>query len=254
MGNEIARTDDSVVEQVVIGGDLSRLTPEQRVNYYRAVCDSLGLNPLTKPFEYIQLNGRLTLYARKDATDQLRRVHNVSIVDVQVKESDSDFIVTAHGMTLDGRSDVEIGVVSKKDMRGDYGNALMKAVTKAKRRLTLSMCGLGMLDETEIETVPGAIPVKVDDEGEIMSPITVTEPIDVPDEPEHAMTYETACAVTNRDGERYGDIPTDKLSFMLRSIEKRIRENHLEPDEKDALEMKRDAIIVIIRHRREVGE
>ena len=84
--------------------------------------------------------------------------------------------------------------------------------------------------------------------------ITVTEPIDVPDEPEHAMTYETACAVTNRDGERYGDIPTDKLSFMLRSIEKRIRENHLEPDEKDALEMKRDAIIVIIRHRREVGE
>ena len=251
MGNEIARTDYSMVEQVVIGGDLSRLTPEQRVNYYRAFCDILGLNPLTKPFEYIQLNGRLTLYARKDATDQLRRAHNVSIVDVQVKETDSDFIVTAHGMTPDGRRDVEIGVVSKKDMRGDYGNALMKAVTKAKRRLTLSMCGLGMLDETEIETVPGAIPVKVDDEGAIMSTITVPEPIDVPDEPEHAMTYETACAVTNRDGERYGDIPTDKLSFMLRSIDKRIRENHLEPDEKDALEMKRDAIITIIKHRRE---
>jgi len=65
------------------------------------------------------------------------------------------------------------------------------------------------------------------------------------------MSYETACAVTNRDGERYGDIPTDKLSFMLRSIEKRIRENHLEPDEKDALEMKRDAILTIIKHRRE---
>lgn len=253
MGNEIARTDDSIVEQVVIGGDLSRLTPEQRVNYYRAVCDSLGLNPLTKPFEYIQLNGRLTLYARKDATDQLRRVHNVSIVDVQVKETDSDFIVTAHGMTPDGRRDVEIGVVSKKDMRGDYGNALMKAVTKAKRRLTLSMCGLGMLDETEIETVPGAIPVKVDDEGEIMPTITVTEPEEMP-EPTSAMSYETACAVTNRDGESYGSIQTAKLSYMLRSIEKRIKENHLEADELDSLQNKRDAIIVIIRHRREVGE
>jgi hypothetical protein len=35
-------------------------------------------------------------------------------------------------------------------------NAEMKAVTKAKRRLTLSICGLGWLDETEISTVPDA--------------------------------------------------------------------------------------------------
>ena len=32
----------------------------------------------------------------------------------------------------------------------------MKAETKAKRRATLSICGLGMLDETEIETIPDA--------------------------------------------------------------------------------------------------
>ena len=32
----------------------------------------------------------------------------------------------------------------------------MKAETKAKRRVTLSICGLGMLDETEVETIPGA--------------------------------------------------------------------------------------------------
>ena len=30
----------------------------------------------------------------------------------------------------------------------------MKAETKAKRRVTLSLCGLGILDETEIDTVP----------------------------------------------------------------------------------------------------
>jgi hypothetical protein len=30
----------------------------------------------------------------------------------------------------------------------------MKAETKAKRRVTLSICGLGLLDETEVETVP----------------------------------------------------------------------------------------------------
>jgi len=41
-------------------------------------------------------------------------------------------------------------------MRGDFGNAVMKAVTKAKRRLTLSLCGLGWLDETEVDSIPEA--------------------------------------------------------------------------------------------------
>jgi len=44
----------------------------------------------------------------------------------------------------------------------------MKAVTKAKRRLTLSLCGLGWLDETEIETIPDAKPVVVQETGEII--------------------------------------------------------------------------------------
>src|SRR6516162_3098534 len=53
-----------------------------------------------------------------------------------------------------GRIDTSIGAVSIGGLKGDNKcNALMKAETKAKRRLTLSICGLGMLDETEIETV-----------------------------------------------------------------------------------------------------
>ena len=43
-------------------------------------------------------------------------------------------------------------------LKGDaLANGLMKAETKAKRRCTLSLCGLGMLDESEIETIPGAV-------------------------------------------------------------------------------------------------
>lgn len=180
MGNELAtqsqNPDAGVLEQVIIGGDLSKLTPEQRVSYYMSVCHSLGLNPQTRPFEYIQLNGRLTLYARKDATDQLRSLRGISIEKPEITYQDTWIIVTVTGHDTTGRTDSEIGVVSKTDMRGDFGNALMKAVTKAKRRLTLSMCGLGWLDETEVETVPTAIPVKVDDAGEIMPTITVTTP------------------------------------------------------------------------------
>ena len=68
-----------VVETVVVGGDLSKLTPRERLNYYEAICKSVGLNPLTRPFSYLTLSGRLVLYANRDATDQLRKINGVSI-------------------------------------------------------------------------------------------------------------------------------------------------------------------------------
>jgi len=170
MNTELAKQDidSSIMESVVIGGDLSKLTPGQRVQYYRSVCQSIGLNPLTKPFDYIQLNGRLTLYAKKDCTDQLRSIKGVSIDDVDIKEVGDNFIVKVKGHDSTGRTDVEIGAVNKRDMQGNLANVQMKAVTKAKRRLTLSLCGLGWLDETELETIPDARPVEVAESGEIL--------------------------------------------------------------------------------------
>ena len=123
----------SAIEQVVIGGDLSALTAEQRVQYYKTVCESVGLNPYTRPFDYIRLNGKLTLYARKDATDQLRKINGVNIEDVNIEDDGEWIIVTVKGFDNTGRKDVEVGAVNKKDMQGNYGNALMKAVTKGKR-------------------------------------------------------------------------------------------------------------------------
>ena len=146
----------NAIEQALVVGDLSKLSEEQRITYYRKVCESLGLNPYTRPFDYLTLNGRLTLYARKDCTDQLRKINGVSIDKPDVRFEDDWIIVTVAAKDGSGRTDSDLGVVNRKDMRGDFGNALMKAVTKAKRRVTLSICGLGMLDETEVETIPDA--------------------------------------------------------------------------------------------------
>lgn len=162
----------SVVESVVIQGDLARLKPEERVSYYRTVCESLGLNPLTKPFEYLMLNNRLTLYARKDATDQLRASRGIS-VEITGREFLADaglYVVTARAVTKDGRTDESVGAVSVKGLQGEnLANALMKAETKAKRRVTLSVAGLGWLDEVEAVSIPDARPVQVDLEtGEVM--------------------------------------------------------------------------------------
>jgi hypothetical protein len=147
----------SALERVLVAGDLSGLSESQRIEYYKAVCESLGLNPLTRPFEYLRLNGRLVLYATRAAADQLRAIHGISIVDVRVEYKDDMIVVTVRGRDKSGREDVEVGVVSTAGLRGDaQANAFMKALTKAKRRLTLSLAGLGWLDESETETIPGA--------------------------------------------------------------------------------------------------
>lgn len=145
------------VEMALVGGDLSKLSESDRVAYYGKVCESIGLNPLTKPFEYIRLNGKLMLYAKKDCADQLRSLKGVSITKAATRIEDGLAIVEVEATTKDGRSDCDIGCVPIKGLTGEnLGNALMKAVTKAKRRVTLSICGLGWLDETEIESIQTA--------------------------------------------------------------------------------------------------
>lgn len=155
--NEVA-LNTNVLESVVVGGDLAGLSPTDRVMYYTKVCESLGLNPLTKPFEYMKLQGKMTLYARKDCTEQLRNLRGISI-SITARELVEDcYLVTARATNAQGRSDEAIGAVSIQGLKGEArANAIMKAETKAKRRVTLSIAGLGMLDEHEVETIPGVV-------------------------------------------------------------------------------------------------
>lgn len=157
------------MESVLLMGDLSKLQPTDRVRYYKAVCDSLHLNPLTKPFDYINLNGKLTLYAKKDCTDQLRAIHGISITFPAREVIEGCYVVTARAMNPAGRGDESTGAVAIDGLKGEArANALMKAETKAKRRVTLSICGLGFPDESEIDSLPNARRVDVDDNGNII--------------------------------------------------------------------------------------
>lgn len=160
----------AIMERVVLAGDLAQLSAADRVQYYNRVCESLGLNPFTRPFEYITLNNKLTLYARRDAADQLRKIHQISVTIKARERMDDLYVVTAHAQTPDGRTDESTGVVTLGRKSGDdLANALMKAETKAKRRVTLSIVGLGWLDETEVESIHDARPVTVNQDGEIVS-------------------------------------------------------------------------------------
>lgn len=162
---EISTNLSTKVEAALIEGDLSKMSPEEKLVHYKNVCESLGLNPHTKPFGYIPLKGKLTLYALRACTDQLRGLHGVSVVNTQTAVQGGIVTVTCTVRDKHGREDSDIGCVSLADARGEklsgeeLANAFMKAVTKAKRRATLSLCGLGWLDETEVENIKGAKPI-----------------------------------------------------------------------------------------------
>lgn len=151
----------STIEQVLIDGDLSKLSDTDRLSYYQKVCESLGLNPLTKPFDYLKnkKSGALTLYANKDCAAQLRRIYGVSIAKCDTEIKDGIFIVTVVATNARGQADCDIGCVPIKNLQGEeLANAMMRAVTKAKRRATLSLCGLGWLDQSEIEALTDVAP------------------------------------------------------------------------------------------------
>lgn len=146
------------LEQVLLGGDIEKLNAGQRVSYMLSVCKSIGLNPLTKPFEFIKLNGRLVLYARKDCTEQLRKINGISIKIVAREYTEGVYVVTAQATDKGGRCDESVGAVPIEGLKGENkANAMMKAETKAKRRVTLSISGLGMLDESELESIPRTV-------------------------------------------------------------------------------------------------
>lgn len=147
-----------VMEGVLLNGDIAKLDANARVQYYKAVCNSMGLNPLTKPFEFITLNGKLQLYALRSCTDQLRKINGVSLDLVSRDVTDGILTIHVRARLPDGRSDEDLGAVAFPDtLKGEArANAELKAVTKAKRRATLSICGLGWLDETEIDSIPAS--------------------------------------------------------------------------------------------------
>lgn len=150
-----ARTQARVIESLVLRGDLSGLAPQDRARYYVQTCESLGLNPSSQPFAFLRLNGKEVLYATRGATDQLAAIHRINreIIDgpkiVDIAGTKVAYCVARASMT-NGRSETATATLPVVDP----ANLYMKLETKAKRRATLSILGLGLLDEMELETIP----------------------------------------------------------------------------------------------------
>jgi hypothetical protein len=158
-------------DHVIATNDLAKLTPHQRVGLVLALCESLGLNPLSRPFELLVLDGKVVLYPTKSATEQLGRLHQISVKKVRQQNVGDLHVVEVEGRRPNGQTSFASKYVSLRDQRGaplagqKLADAFAKAETGAKRRLILSMVGLAGLPDAD--EVP-ARRVWLDADGEIL--------------------------------------------------------------------------------------
>jgi hypothetical protein len=168
MSDEIVKQEESppvptmteeAFNQIAQAGDFSRLSTTERSIFLWKFAEQMGVNPLTKPFNLIPIDGKLTLYATKGCADQLAMKHKLSTaIEEEILDEDRQtFTVKVKVSDQSGREDFNIGSVGVAELRGEgMANARMKAYTKAKRRAILSFLGFGFLDELEIESIRGA--------------------------------------------------------------------------------------------------
>ena len=164
--NAIAHTpqiDQAIIDSIVLLGDLSGLKEELLTGYYNYRCQQVGLDPSAKPFDLLVLSGKKVLYANAGATQQLSNLHGLSTAITNRERVENVYLVSVRCTGKDGRSSENQGAVDISGLSGEkLANALMKATTKAIRRTVLAHCGLGMLDETELDTIPSNQYQKVD--------------------------------------------------------------------------------------------
>lgn len=140
---ELAIPADTIAkfDAVMLDGDYSLLSKEERSLFIRMQCKRAGLAPDLNPIMFINANGKMVPYMKKGAAEQLRAMHGLN-AEVTEKWSESGFVhVSVRVSDRDGRFEDDIGSCG-----AGQSDAYKKAITQAKRRATLGYCGMGALD------------------------------------------------------------------------------------------------------------
>jgi len=127
-------------DAVMLEGDWSRLSKEERSLYIRLQCKRAGLRADLNPIMFIPAGGKLIPYLKKGAAEQLRAMHGLT-AEVTEKQIEGGFAhVSVRISGPDGRFEDDIGSCPVGP------DAFKKALTQAKRRATLAYCGMGAMD------------------------------------------------------------------------------------------------------------
>lgn len=142
-------------------GDLYQLTNEQRVAHYLGLCRRRGLNPLGRPYQWIEFKEGdappiLTLYLKVSGAAEILRNNHVSVHYPTREIVGELFKVEAHGTCPDGREGWATKYVPLTNRYGrlqgrQLANAYMTAESGAMRRLAIAMFGGGDEPDGDME-------------------------------------------------------------------------------------------------------
>lgn len=142
----------------ILTKDLARLTEEQREQHLINVCEAAGLDPKAGLLKYTMMSRNdgsneqtLVLYATKGATNQIRSIRGIDVIEMVDKMIGNTITYTAKAKDKNGRIDIAVGASDLTGKRGkQLENAFAIAQTRASRRVTLQLSGLDLLDESEV--------------------------------------------------------------------------------------------------------
>ncbi len=134
--------DSILVKVAALGGNLKSLTAEQKAEYIAAITKNAGLSD-SSLFKIIEFDGREVLYADKGVAEMLRSTRGLSFTEPNIVLNGALMLITI-GITDGKRTEYDLGSISIDETNRNH--AAMVCMTKAKRRATLSFCGLGMID------------------------------------------------------------------------------------------------------------
>jgi len=220
----------------------------------------LGLPPFASMTGIHIIQGKPVLGANVLAT----LVKNDPRYDYQIEQStDTECALNWFESGSVGRTDRPVGQSSftieeakkagltGKDNWKKYPSDMLfaRAISRGARRFAP-----GIFGGSPVYT-PDEMGAEVDEEGNVIVDSVIVDP-----EPENAeqpelitpngkMSLETAKTVTNRDGELYHELPTDKLSFMANALIKSMENDELNQEDREEREYKLDAIEVLLANR-----
>lgn len=145
----------SAIESAMAQNNFAQLNPKERMEVLNRTCESMGLNPFGQPFGFFKMkDGSIQLYAKRACSEQLSKIHKLSVLDSSESFNEKTRILTIKVKMQDGEGRVGVNIgcvwISPNLTGEDLANQYMRCHTKAYRRCVLSICGLGFLDESEV--------------------------------------------------------------------------------------------------------
>lgn len=172
----------SAALSALLHNDWSKVTPGEELRYTQALCASLSIPTPLNPFRLITLSGKKVLYAGAEVTRLLaeRNVLSIQIIKIYTEKETNIHTVEVRAIQRDGRYTDDIGSIYVGGLSGQkLADAKMKCITKAKRRVVLSFCGLSVLDDEDVtemskQTAAAGYGPVIDGDSQVMR-ATVTE-------------------------------------------------------------------------------